>query len=541
MRVFLICLILSFSSVFVYSADFGLTLYPEYSISSISNENQVPAGIKRPINSFTADSKTGNFGLGLSLDYYLLDQKIKLSLKGTQRITDFEFNDDEKVLIGIEGVPILATLRHNFILEVKSLAFEPFAEFVVYENLALQAGVKFVFNRSANYSTSQKIVFPENYEFIYPLPEQKNKKINPRSLNINPNIGLAYYPAFFRNPYLNIGVYVNYEYALNSVLPNGFGNYSNINIGFSASKIFSSRKPTFFSTNIDSVFVRDTIETFSSNVINAMTILSNKYYEEKTEVIDNIEYKKIIVNEEYSKLIPKMKALLSGEVKTKFIMPAGNETDKFNSSVVKYIYESIYCGNDFKQKNIKNIRIKDTIVKTTIPDLKFYLDVESEAGLKKWEFIIKNGKNIIKKYDGFNIPNDPIFWNMKDDISEKKLDYDFSFELILTDKEDQTLKAAQGTISINEKSSVNSINNVKKYIIPIETKNRNENLVSELKKQIGKKSVEIFSSRELSEEEKQSLRNEIGEIRTYTLEIKKAGGELPAAFNCMECVIAIVE
>lgn len=541
MRVFLIGLILSFCSVFVYSADFGLTLYPEYSISSISNENQVPAGIKRPINSFTADSRAGNIGLAASFDYYLLDQKIKLSLKGTQRSTDFEFNDDEKVLIGIEGVPILATLRHNFLLEVKSLAFEPFAEFVVYENLALQAGLKFVFNRSANYSMSQKIIFPDNYEFVYPLPEQKNKKINPRSLNINPNIGLSYYPAFFRNPYLNIGIYANYEFALNSVLANGFGNYSKLNLGFSASKIFSSRKPTIFSSNIDSVFVRDTIETFSSNIINPMIILSNKNIEEKTDIIDNKEYKRIIVNEEYSKLIPKMKALLSGEVKTKFIMPPGNETEKFNATVVKYIYESIYCGNDFKQKNIKNIRIKDTIVKTTIPDLKFYLDVESEAGLRNWEFIIKNTKNIIKKYDGFNIPNSPIIWNMKDDISEKKLDYDFSFELILTDKEGQTLKAAQGTISINEKSSLNSINNVKKYIIPLDAKNRNESLLVELKKQIGKKSIELLSSRELTEEEKQSLKKEIGEFRTYTLEIKKAGGDLPAAFNCMECVIAIVE
>lgn len=440
--------------------------------------NSLP-DVPRPKIPLTISNNKPAFGIGgiLSLnitDNFFITSSIMYSK------SELDFQDFEKVIVIIQGEPIEADIRHNLETDINNLELSLGFGNRFFDAINLSLGLGFNIPISTLYKQSQKIVSPENLDFIYPIGNHEGKISSINQLLFLPKATLSLDENVLSIGKIGFSPEISFKFAINSILSSDIWKFSSLSAGINLVFINKSEQ----NIRIDSMLTRDTLTNFNSQIVNETIILKVTTTNYDTLISDNNIVYVVNIKETYERSIPKPLPILNGELRTVFVSDDGTESIAKEIEYIKNIYHiHFYEKRGNKEKLSSKI---DTVSSLNIPFIRFYPSAFSEAGLKEWQIKISKDNKIFKKYIGYDVISGLIDWYPfeNEDITEFN-NISFQYEFILKDYDDQEITASTGEINFRKSIKGEKINNF--TLIAAEPSKINDNvflkLFSNLKKQ----------------------------------------------------------
>jgi len=393
---------------------------------------------------------------------------------------ELDFQDVEKVIVIIQGEPIEADILHDLETDFNNLEFSIGFGYNFFEAFNLTLGLGLNIPIKTYFKQSQKIISPENLDFIYPIGNHEGKISSVNGLIYAPNVTLSLGENILSIGKIGFSPGICFKFTTNSILSSDTWKFSSLSAGINL--VFINK--TEQNIRIDTILTRDTLTNFNSQIVNEITILKSTSILYDTLLSDNNIVYIINIKETYERFIPKPLPILNGELRTVFVSDDGTESIAKEIEYIKNIYHLHYFDKKGKKEKLA-IKI-DTVSSLNIPFIRFYPSAFSEAGLKEWQIKISSDNKVFKTYIGYDTISNIIEWYPfeNEDIIEFN-NITFQYEFILKDYEEQELVASIGEINFIKSRNGEKINNYTLLAIePSIINNYNfRKLFSKLKKQ----------------------------------------------------------
>lgn len=282
--------------------------------------NSLP-DVPRPKIPLTISNNKPAFGIGgiLSLnitDNFFITSSIMYSK------SELDFQDFEKVIVIIQGEPIEADIRHNLETDINNLELSLGFGNRFFDAINLSLGLGFNIPISTLYKQSQKIVSPENLDFIYPIGNHEGKISSINQLLFLPKATLSLDENVLSIGKIGFSPEISFKFAINSILSSDIWKFSSLSAGINLVFINKSEQ----NIRIDSMLTRDTLTNFNSQIVNETIILKVTTTNYDTLISDNNIVYVVNIKETYERSIPKPLPILNGELRTVFVSDDGTES-----------------------------------------------------------------------------------------------------------------------------------------------------------------------------------------------------------------------
>jgi hypothetical protein len=460
-----------FSNFFcLYSQSWIVGVYTDYNFVSYYNDFTKLPNVNRP--NVPLSFRDNNFlSPGLKVEYNL-NELFKFGLKCQFIIIKPSSIELEKTLIIKQGSPIEAVFENQLNLTNKFINIQPYAGLTLYNFINLDVGLSVSYQFSSDYNQTLKLVSPSDIQTLYPLSAKSGPLESKENFVLGINSRLSTFFTFPTAKTLRLEPSINVNYNFNSMIKDvNLKNYY-FGFGLGLSKEF---KLNNIITKIDTVYLRDTITIFTESPREVFLKKSNT---EKinSQIVENTEIITFKKYESYQKEIQKTNSVLTGELKTTFILENEEENDKVKI-IVNKTYISLYEAKSlneleliFKNTNTNKYKLNDFSTEIAkIPKIKFYPTFYSEAGLKSWKINIKMNSSLVKEFIGNEDELKPIIWNIANEVDFKKLlESQIEYVYSLTDIENQELQISTGVIKFAiDKRENNTIEKQRFVLIPL--------------------------------------------------------------------------
>ncbi len=471
-RVLLLIVLLISNFNIIFSQNLNVGIYADYYFVRYSNDFTKLPNINRPLNLLLHFDNNEIISPGIKVEYSF-NNFFNLGLKSQY----IEFTPQSTVIakstILKQGVPIEALIENKLNINNKLLCFQPFVSFNFWDILNFDLGLNLSYQFQSNYFQSQKLTSPSDVQFLFPISEKSGSIASKQSVIYGINTKISTYFTFPTDKSLKLEPSINFNYNINSFIKDV--NLKNYYFGFGIAFTKEFKKNSIF-IKTDTLFFRDTITIFTDFPKEVFLKKSN-HEKINSQIVDNTQLITIKKYESYQKELQKMKSVLSGDLKTKFISQNEEENDKVKI-IVKKTYTSLYEAKTINElemilrnSNLIKFKLNDfAIEKAKVPKIKFYPTYYSEAGLKSWNINIKFEGKSIKDFKGNEDNLQALIWNIENELDIKKiLNSQIEYSYVLNDIENQELQIANGIIkfAIDDSKETNMIENQKLVLLPI--------------------------------------------------------------------------
>ena len=531
-RLFLFSLILSLilfsQGLYPGVRDFGI--YTNYGFISNTTDFRSLINIPRPDLPLTKSVQPGAFNLGILIDYNVIGNFF-IGFRAGYNHYALDFQDFEPTTFSNEGQPVPGTIQHDLTTSFKNLSLDFSLGYNFLNNFDIQFGINTNSPINSHFNQSEQIIKPKNYQYLELVGDYSGSVPEAMDFVIMPYTRLRLNSEILSYKKWRLVPEIEYKWAINNLVSGLNWKYSSISLGLSVSYNFDNEKVSDY---YDSVYVRDTITTFSMiEKDSEIKLLSRNVTKEKVHDT-KMSYWQVIIREQYALFKHKPKSILNGELTTVFITKDFETTPKLELSYNKEtseVYYPEYSMQDGK-KNYSNNFQNDLLTNNTIdiPNIRFLPQVISEAGLDKWEINIYLKDNLLKSITGKGDVPPEINFDLSDYVNSVNLEgKKLRFEFIISDLDRQTVSANKGEISIKGKK-----NNVHKtaskiIIIPDDFKNISEIQNNYLKIKSNSRAVIYYNNKNYS-----SQKFRIDEIKDGVLMMKSLKNLFHLSFHLMK-------
>jgi len=412
-------------------------------------------GIPRP--KFQTPNTTENqsfvtFGLqyGFAKNWFINSNFSYLSLKT-------EFHNYEDLYYSNFGFADILTIEHQIDVNLKSYLFELGAEYNFWNQFNFGLGLETMLINSARFNQTQRIISPQNVDFVYPIQDYSGDipKINRTSFL--PVVRLSY--NFLPNNTSPLAVrFESYYKFANDILADDDWRINRF--GAAVKLAWEVNKEIEQIVIRDTILTNDTITRFVKGSYQTKINFLSFDIDSNIRITDNIKSIRYNIVKKYIMEVPKPKSLLSVELQTSFYKD-GKYFDSwdFTKSLRLNKYE-IYKLTDIKEESIATI--VDQVFEDKIPQISFDSKVFSENGILNWEIVAFTDSNSFIIRSGIGEPKSNIVVDIEQELQLYSLiNKTVKFVLQVEDFENEIQNAEGGILSFNM-TNIQSITKVRK-------------------------------------------------------------------------------
>lgn len=466
------------------------SLYPQEFIKSLGlsgdisffnytyDFNSLP-GVPRPQIPLTISKNKPLLGIG-GIFSLIIKDNFFLSSSLMYSKSELFFEDLENVVVIIQGNPVEAIIQHKLETDINNIEFSVGLGYNFFEAINLTIGLGLNIPIKTYLEQSQKIISPDNLDFIYPIGNYYGEINNINRLIFLPKAAISLDDNVLSIGKIGFSPVFSFKLAANSILSSNIWKFSSFSAGLNV--VYLNKTEQIFRR--DTIFTRDTLTNFNTKIINETTLLKSATTNYDTLISNNNIVYIVYIKETYERSIPKPLPILNGELRTVFVSDDGKESVYKEIEYIKNIYHIHYFVK--KGKNEKLAKKIDTLSSLYIPFIRFYPSAFSEAGLKEWQIKILKDNKVYKTYIGYDTISDLIDWYPFENKDIKEFNHiKFQYEFVIKDYDDQQIIASTGEINFIKNKKGEKINNY--YLIAVETSKINDinfrKIFSSLKKQ----------------------------------------------------------
>ena len=390
-------------------------------------------GVLSPEAPFSGTDGTGWRG-GIFADY-LFGKLFSAGIRLNYRAVDAEFRADEQTVIGINGVPTPATIRHSLNSTFNVAEVEPTITLSPFDGLILQAGFAIGFPTTSSYQQTQRFSDPDNVRFVEE-PEPFSGTIPSLAEPLLSVTGLIGYEIpVNQSGSFRIRPEIGLQRTLGDIVQGTNWRTTSMRAGLSLVLGPVQNR----SVRRDTVYVRDTTTALLFDLAEEQTRLLERTMQDEEILAEDARIFRTTVTERYVVEIPRPRPMLTGNIETWFVEPDGSLTRQATLTIRRQPVE--------RRTLFPRTSRVDTLTETNPPELLFKVTTVSEAGIAEWQFVLSVGDHQILRRTGTGEPPENINVSL-DEYQDFTpfLRRELTYTLQLTDEEGQTVSGAEGTV-----------------------------------------------------------------------------------------------